>query len=36
MNLTIPLAFKTVANKRGLFNIISLQEQRKTTELCEK
>ena len=30
INWNIPLAFKTIANERDLFNKISLEEERKT------
>ena len=35
INSNIPLAFKTVAIYRGLFGIISLEEQRKTSHVKE-
>ena len=36
MNSNIPLAFKTISNERGLFNIISLEKQRKTSHVKNK
>ena len=36
INSNILLAFKTISNQRGLFNIISLEEQRKTSHVKNK